>query len=105
MSPPKSATFSDRDNQSDAHARITRDGTGLFTNWRALIILASAFTAAGVFGGAKLNQINQNTANVSALTHDVRQIDFKVNALLVKNGLDPLTINRQASALVEEPKQ
>lgn len=110
MSPPKAAVFGDRDNQSDAHARINRDGTGVNLNWKAFVVIICAFVAGTYYVTAQLTDIHElsvtsdaHTATLAQMGKQFQRMDFKLNALLTKSGLDPMTVNRQATALLDDP--
>ena len=109
MSPSRSKTFDDSDNQSDAHARISRDGTGLNLNWKAMGGMLAFALAVGWYGSAEVHSINTlaatseaHTATLAQMGKQFQRMDFKLNALLTKNGLDPMTVNRQATAMLDD---
>jgi hypothetical protein len=79
----------------DAQIKLNRDGRGATMNWAAILAVIAAAIWATILWKDQSAVVAGHTETLSNLKLQIHHIDVKVDAVLLKNGLDPAVVVKQ----------
>ena len=87
----------------EGQLKINRQGTGVNLNWKALIGIIVATALAVWYAASIVNTVNNHSETLAVIKSDIHHINIKVDAVLIKSGLDPAKVVRERDGEDRQP--
>ena len=96
--PRRNWSEAERSDPEDPTVGISRGGAGVNLNWKALVGIITAAVLATMWCVNIANTSAAHTVALGELKADFRNVNYKVNALLINRGLNPQEVVEKAAA-------